>query len=244
MATQKVDRLCHTYGELYDENDYFCVKCNDKNISTVYSDEGNSALKESKRPKSLDKYIKEKGKERGFFKPMFLQNANKSSKINRKASNLREEVVINVVLIEANEKGSRVAIKIAKKFSLIKVVRVAVKKHTDHDQFFCRSDEYVLCYPDQSILQFIPRTNTEVTVARYKEEIGKPYSKIDLYLCNVSNAESDVHLKVIDDNKAMIHSNSNQTISNQLTHEPHTKHKHAITFEIQRLVGSEAKPFQ
>ena len=243
MVTQKVDRLCHMYGELYDENDHFCVKCNDKSRSTVYS-EGNSGLKESKRPKSLDKYIKEKGKERGFFKPMFLQNANKSSKSNRKASNLREEVVINVVLIEGNEKGSRVAIKIAKRFSSIKVARVAVKKHADHDQFFCRSDEYVLCYPHQSIVQFIPRTNIEVTVERYKKEIGKPYSKIDLYLCNVRNADSDVHLKVIDDDKATIHGNSNQTISNQITHEPHTKHKHTITFEIQRLVGSEAKPFQ
>ena len=63
-------------------------------------------------------------------------------------------------------------------------------------------------------------------------------------MCNVRNADSDVHLKVIDDDKATIHGNSNQTISNQITHEPHTKHKHTITFEIQRLVGSEAKPFQ
>ena len=61
------------------------------------------------------------------------------------------------------------------------------KKHADHDQFFYGSDEYVLCYPDQSIVQFIPGTNIEFTVERYKEEIGKPYSKIDLYLRNVNN---------------------------------------------------------
>ena len=97
-----------------------------------------------------------------------------------------------------------------------------MKKYADHSQFFCGSDEYVLCYPDQNIVEFIPGTNIEFTVERYKEEIGKPYSKIDLYLCNVSNVDSDGNLKVIDDNKVTIHGNSNQTISNQLTHEQNT----------------------
>ena len=111
-----------------------CVKCGDKRRSTPDS-EGNNGLKESKRAKSLDEYIKEKGKERvGFFKPKFLQNANKSGKSNRKAPNSRAEVVISVGLTKANEKGiisikrgSLLAIKIAKKFSSIEVARVAVK---------------------------------------------------------------------------------------------------------------------
>ena len=85
-----------------------------------------------------------------------MQNANKSSKSNRKCPNLCAEVAINVGLIEANEKGivsikpgSCLAIKIVKKFSLIEVARVSVKKHADHDQFFCNSDEY-LCYAIQT----------------------------------------------------------------------------------------------
>ena len=51
----------------------------------------------------------------------------------------RAEVVMKVGLIEANEKGivsikrgRRLAIKIAKKPSLIEVTRVTVKKHADH----------------------------------------------------------------------------------------------------------------
>ena len=118
-----------------------------------------------------------------------MQNANKLSKSNRKAPNSRVEVVINVGLIEANEKGivsikqgSRLAIKVVKTFSAKEVARLAVKKHAALDQFFCGSDEYVLCYPDQGIVQFIPGINIEFTVERYKEEIGKTYSKTDLYL--------------------------------------------------------------
>ena len=81
-----------TVKVINDENDRICVKCGDKRRSTLDS-EGNNGLKESKRPKFLDEYIQEKGKERGFFKPNFLQNANKLSKSNRKAPNSRVEIV-------------------------------------------------------------------------------------------------------------------------------------------------------
>ena len=40
MTTQKVDRFCHSCGELHDENDCFCVKCGDKRRSKLDS-EGN-----------------------------------------------------------------------------------------------------------------------------------------------------------------------------------------------------------
>ena len=161
---------------------------------------------------------KKKRREEVFSNQSFLQYANKSSikSNNSKAPNSRAEVVINVGLIEANEKGivsikreSCLAIKIAKKFSSTELASVAVKNHANHDQFFCGSDEYVLCHPDQRIVQFIPGTNIDFAVDRYKEERGKPYSKIDLYLCNVSNVDSNVNLKVIDGNKVRIYDNPN-----------------------------------
>ena len=101
-------------------------------------------------------------------------------------------------------------------------LRFLWKKHADQDQFFCGSNQYVLCYSDQSIVKFIPGTSIEFTVERDKKEIGKSFSKIYLYLCNVGNAESDVNFKMIDDNEVTIHSNWNQTISNQLTHQQNT----------------------
>ena len=63
MATQKVDGFYHSCGELCDENDRFCVKRGSKRRSTLDSEDDNE-LNERKRPKSLDQYIKEKGKER------------------------------------------------------------------------------------------------------------------------------------------------------------------------------------
>ena len=115
-----------------------------------------------------------------------MQNANKSSKSNGKAPNSRAEVVINVGLIETIEKGfvsvkqgNHLAIKFAKKFSFIEAARVAMNKHADHDQFFLWFWWVCVVLSKTSISQFIHGTNIEFTVERYKEEIGKPYSKID-----------------------------------------------------------------
>ena len=83
MAAQKVGRFCHSCVELYDENNRFCV--------TALNSEGNNGLRKNKRPKSLDEYMKEKGKEWGFSEPKFLQSSNKSSKSNWKTPNSRAE---------------------------------------------------------------------------------------------------------------------------------------------------------
>ena len=86
-----------------------------------------------------------------------------------------------------------------KSFGPTEVAHAAVRKNADHDQFFCGSDDYVLYYPDQRIVQFIPGSNKEFTVKLYKEEICKPYSKIDLFLCTISNVDDLVDRKVVED---------------------------------------------
>ena len=101
----------------------------------------------------------------------------------------------------AIKRGSRLATKVLKSFVPTEVAHAAVRNHADHDQFVCGSDDYVLYYPDQKIVQFIPGSNKEFTVELYKEEIGKPYSKIDLFLCNVSNVDDAVDRKVVEDKK-------------------------------------------
>ena len=67
------------------------------------------------------------------------------------------------------------------------ILKTALKKHSDNDQFFCSLDDYDLCYPDQKTVEFIPGTAESFTVEKYKEEfLPKPYSKMDLFLCNIS----------------------------------------------------------
>ena len=177
------------------------------------------------------------------------------SKDNRLAPNSQTKVVINVGLIKTNKKSrtSRTSSsqkKLQESSHLSKLLVLLWIKHADHDQFLCGSDEYVLCYPGQSTVLFISGTNIEFTVERYKEEQGKQFLKIDLYLCHVNNVDRDANLKVNDGNKATIHGNSNQTISNQLTHEQNTdtnptQNTNILSlFDTRSTARSEAEPFQ
>ena len=111
-----------------------------------------------------------------------------------KASPKISEILINVALFESNEKedvfpkrGSRIPAKVGKQYTAEEVLKTALKKPADNDQFFCSLNDYVLCYSDQKLVEFIPVTTESFTVEKYKEEfLSKHYSKMDLFLCNIS----------------------------------------------------------
>ena len=57
-----------------------------------------------------------------------------------------------------------------------------LKKHSDHDQFFCGDEDYTLLYPDQKAVVKVPGSDEKFSVAKYKQELAKPYSKVDLFI--------------------------------------------------------------
>ena len=44
-------------------------------------------------------------------------------------------------------------------------------------------------YPGMKIIDIAPGTQHKFTVQKYKDELGRPYSKIGLCLCKASHAE-------------------------------------------------------
>ena len=102
MAAQTENRFCYSCGEYFEDSGRFCVKCGCKRKSL------DDSTSETKKSKFLNEYVKEKGNERGgFFKAKFQlsKNNSKNLKKSRKPPNLRSKVLINVGLIETNEKG-------------------------------------------------------------------------------------------------------------------------------------------
>jgi len=89
------------------------------------------------------------------------------------------------------KRGSKLGVKVLKSHGAPEVLRAGVQKHAAHDQFFCAADEYLLIYPDQKVVDFVPGSNVPFTVERYKDELGKPYAKLDLYICCVSSFEDE-----------------------------------------------------
>ena len=99
-------------------------------------------------------------------------------------------LVINVGIIAKNEKGnlsvvrgSKIPLKVCKDFSSEQTLTAAVKTHTDDDQFFSAAKDYVLLYPDQKLVKYVPGMKKDLSVTGYMKELSKPYSKLDLFLC-------------------------------------------------------------
>lgn len=78
----------------------------------------------------------------------------------------------------------------------------AVTKHSKHFKTFNCDVDYHLLYPDNTIVQYLRSSRDTFTLEKYKEELGKPYSKIYLYLCSVecfNRAESGLLPNISDD---------------------------------------------
>ena len=104
------------------EHDRFCVKCDSKRKAPTQSPPGNI-----KRTKTLDDFIKQKGKERhGFPKQKEIRYSSgiaacpRISKV-KVSSNIRLETLINACLFKSNnegdifpKRGSRIPVKIGK----------------------------------------------------------------------------------------------------------------------------------
>ena len=80
---------------------------------------------------------------------------------------------------------------VKKRFHADQVLKWAIKKHANHNQNFCDIENYCLMYPDMKIVDNVPGTQRKFTVQKYKDELGRPYLKIDLYLCQAGNVEQN-----------------------------------------------------
>ena len=99
---------------------------------------------------------------------------------------------INIGIIKLNERlnrelmfvrGSKLCVVVDKDMNKDQVLELGKEKHAAHDQFFCYHEDYELLYPDKKVVDTIPGGRKQFTVSAYKQELLKPYSKINLYLC-------------------------------------------------------------
>lgn len=63
------------------------------------------------------------------------------------------------------------------------LLQEAVTKHSKHFRTFSREKKYHLLYPDNTIVRHLRSSHNMFTLQKYKEELGKPFSRIYLYLC-------------------------------------------------------------
>ena len=72
------------------------------------------------------------------------------------------------------------------------IYQLAIKKHCDHDQFFSNLEQHVLLYPDKKLLYQVLSTIEMFTLAKYKTELGKTFSKLTLFFCKEEDFQSSL----------------------------------------------------
>ena len=81
------------------------------------------------------------------------------------------------------------------------VLSLGKYEHANLDQYFTKYEDYVLLYPGGKICQLLPGENTSSTVEKYKQFLGKPYGKLELFRCLQTDFLLDENCSDVDEKK-------------------------------------------
>ena len=132
---------------------------------------------------SLSTFMKNKEAERrSHFEPKRKKSRSATSRKNT-------EVFITVVLMEYDHDdsytprrvfGKTFPVKVTPDMVYDQVLKRSLTKWANYDRTFCPDRGYVLVYPDGQLARTIPGGDEEFVMGKYKEELGKAYSRISL----------------------------------------------------------------
>ena len=161
--------------------------------------------KPSTTPTSFSSFMKEKEAERrSHFEPKSKKA--RSSKDSTKGKAKEEKgvkVLINVGLMEYEcgepkvLRGKTFPVKLLTNIGYEEVFENALKKWEDYDKTFSCDRGYILTYPDARIARRVPGSSIEFSVRKYKEGLGKAYSRISMFLCPVDEIKETSTIRPI-----------------------------------------------
>ena len=112
----------------------------------------------------------------------------------RKATN--EEVKIQVGILHGVDgilrkiKGRTLPVTTNVTVDASEILQIAIDKHAKHFRQFNTACKYVLLYPDYTIVNTLPGSLKGFTLEAYKEDLGRTYAKIYLWLCKQEDYET------------------------------------------------------
>ena len=109
------------------------------------------------------------------------------------------QINIGIVELEGGslkvKRGSHLPVHVKKSDSHVTVKKIAVNKQLAHNKHLIRDDEdseWTLLYPDMDNVRNLPGENEMFTVEKYKESLGRPYSRVNLYICKMLDFDSKI----------------------------------------------------
>ena len=177
-----VRMFCQNCGSWRRTGYKFCPGCGILSHDLSSSESTSSAESEStnktiKSVKSFNEFKKRKSEERS-------EHFN-GTKRKAKADEL-VTISIGVASFPSGEfkpvRGKSLPLKVAKSISAKPLLEEALKKRAAYDRSFRSDLTYKLYYPDGSEIVSLPGSSEPFTLEKYKEDLGKTYNRICLYL--------------------------------------------------------------
>ncbi|XP_028404902.1 uncharacterized protein LOC114527451 [Dendronephthya gigantea] len=113
-----------------------------------------------------------------------------SSKTKKKSKDTEPFALINIGLMKyisadttTPVRGKSLPLKVKKDAPYAEVFTMALTKREAYDKSFDTKLSWNLVYPDGQPCSTLPGQEEEFTLRKYKEDLGKPYNRITLYLC-------------------------------------------------------------
>ena len=185
--------FCSRCGNKCKSGDKFCSSCGSSvaQNTTQEASCSSNASRSISTPKStisLEEFRKRKEACRSSH---FLPKS-KKKKTQRKSE---ENVTITVGIMRLcngstlkKERGSNMAITISTSSNHLAILERAIAKHARFNKSFNAHLKYTLLYPDASeVKEFLPDSNEPFVLEKYKDELGKPYSRVTLFICRVTD---------------------------------------------------------
>ena len=181
--------FCCQCGSRSPESANFCPNCGlsfKSAFDVVLSRPSTSSGQETV---SFDEFRARKERERSSrFEPK-----SKKAKI-AKSKSKETEVRINVGFMKVDKtgnfkkcRGKTLPIKVLPSADKKSILIKAVKKHANHDKTIHEGLEYVLLYPDGNEVVKLPGTDDEFSLKEYREDLGRTYNRVTLFIATRSD---------------------------------------------------------
>ena len=178
--------FCSNCGYKFSSGDKFCSSCG----LTLVVGETSSNTTSNDKPKStisFEEFRKRKEERRSSY---FIPKSKTKRKTPPKAN---ENVTISVGIMRSCDnmtlkrvRGSTMALTCGASSNQKVILELAVAKHSRFNRAFNGDLKYTLLYPDGSeVKSTLPQSNEAFSLEKYKNELGKPYSRITFYVCRV-----------------------------------------------------------
>lgn len=175
--------FCSACGIRLEAKNKFCSSCGQK---VAEESEHSSKKGEKKDIKclSFEQFAAKKRQERST-------HFRTSSKTKAKSKDTEPFALINIGLMKyvsadttTPVRGKSLPLKVKKDALYAEVFSMALTKREAYDKSFDPKLNWNLVYPDGQLCLTLPgQAEQEFTVRKYKEDLGKPYNRITLYLC-------------------------------------------------------------